>query len=104
MFFGDEEELHWVKKTSTRLLQPEIKRLYRDFCVVRDGVYGCPSNFNQLTVAWYLNHSATPNVGADEEYHFFALRKIQKGEELTADYSTYSDNDIRLATFVDSPH
>ena len=95
IFFGDEDDLRWVKKASMLRLHPEIRRLFKDFCVVRNGLYGCPNNFNQLTVAWYLNHSTTPNVEADKEYQFFALRKIQKGEELTADYSTYSGGGVR---------
>jgi hypothetical protein len=43
-----------------------------------------------MTVAWYLNHSKTPNVGCDQDYTFFALRNIRNGEELTADYHTYN--------------
>jgi SET domain-containing protein len=46
---------------------------------------------NPLTVAWYLNHSKTPNVGCDKDYIFSALRDIKEGEELTADYHTYNE-------------
>ncbi|PYJ84527.1 MAG: hypothetical protein DME22_12480 [Verrucomicrobia bacterium] len=53
--------------------------------------YGPPNSFNLMTVAWYLNHSKTPNVGCDKDYTFFALRDIKKGEELTADYHTYNE-------------
>lgn len=59
---------------------------------MKDNKYGCPKNFNQLTIAWYLNNSTDPNVGCDSNYNFFALRNIKKGEEITADYSTYSDD------------
>jgi len=44
-----------------------------------------------LTPAWYLNDSQTgPNVYCDAHYDFFAMRDIKEGEELKADYSTYS--------------
>jgi SET domain-containing protein len=43
-----------------------------------------------LTLAWYLNHSDRPNVAADKNYNFYSIRRIKKGEELTADYDTYS--------------
>lgn len=91
IFYGDDDELVWINKAVSRQQPKEIRRLYRDFCVSRGQQYGCPRNFNQLTPAWYLNHSKTPNVGADEQYRFYALRNIRKGEELTADYSTYGD-------------
>ena len=70
-----------------------IKKLYVDFCIKKGTKYGCPRNFNQLTTAWYLNHSNSPNVvSGDKNYNFFAKRNINKGEELTADYSTYSED------------
>jgi SET domain-containing protein len=53
--------------------------------------YGCPATFNSLTPSWYLNHSTTPNLRCDENYDFFALRTVKPGEELTVDYSTYSE-------------
>ncbi|OGN02433.1 MAG: hypothetical protein A2655_01745 [Candidatus Yanofskybacteria bacterium RIFCSPHIGHO2_01_FULL_43_42] len=43
-------------------LPRELKKLYRDFCVRRGDNYGCPENFNQLDVSWYLNHSKKPNM------------------------------------------
>jgi len=74
-------------------LPKEIRRLYDDFCIIKDRgeMYGCPENFNLMTVAWYLNHSKNPNVGCDKDYIFSALKDIKKGEELTADYNTYNE-------------
>jgi SET domain-containing protein len=90
--FGDDDvPLVWVKKASVKNLPKEIKRLYEDFCILKGDKYGCPDNFNNLTSAWYLNDSSNPNVAADNEYKFYAIRNIKKGEELTANYSTYSD-------------
>ena len=73
----------------------EIRKLYLDFCpTIKKGgktFFGCPENLNLMTVAWYLNDSKKPNVVCDKEYVFSALRNIKKGEELTVDYSTYTE-------------
>ena len=93
IFYGDDEELMWVEKAKLKSLHKEIRKLYDDFCIIKDKgtLYGCPKNFNLMTVAWYLNSSKSPNVGCDKNYNFYALRNIKSGEELTADYATYSE-------------
>jgi uncharacterized protein len=91
VFRGDNEHMIWVNTSVVNHLEKEIKRLYNDFCVSRNGKYGCPKNFNVLTPAWYLNHSKRPNMAADKHYNFYSTRRIKKGEELTVDYDTYSD-------------
>jgi SET domain-containing protein len=91
IFFPDDEELCWVKATAIARLPKEIRKLYKDFCIKKGGKYGCPISFNKLTPAWYLNHSTEPNVAADSNYMFYALRNIKKGEEIVADYRTYSE-------------
>jgi SET domain len=75
---------------------PPLQKLYKDFCVLDGDNYICPSNFNQMTMSWYINHSSEPNVVPDESLKFYALRSINAGEELTSDYNTYSDeaNDL----------
>ena len=75
---------------------PEIRQLYDDFCVLSDGKWYGPATFNNLTVGWYINHSANPNVTCDSDFNFITLRCIQKGEELTVDYRTYSDRGREL--------
>jgi SET domain-containing protein len=77
-----------------------IRQLYDQFCLIKDKgrTYGCPKSFNLMTVAWYLNHSDTPNVGCDKSYNFFSLRDIREGEELTADYRSY--NEFSNATWI----
>ena len=52
--------------------------------------YECPSSFNKLNPAWFLNNSKDPNMAADSSLKFYAIRDIKAGEELTADYETYS--------------
>lgn len=95
LFSGDNEEMLWIDEISVPKAPKEIRRLYDDFSVIKDKRYGCPQNFNRLTMAWYLNEPAKhgkPNVGCDSNsFEFFALRKIEAGEELTVDYSKYSE-------------
>jgi hypothetical protein len=83
-----------------RQLPRPIWKLYEDFAVFRGPECGCPTNFNSLTVSWYLNHSNEPNVGCDKQFDFFALRDIEPGEELTADYSSYSDPPPGAGSFL----
>jgi SET domain len=92
VFEPDDDDLVLVDMSETIVLPSSIRRLYEDFCVLKNGVYQCPTTFNKLTPSWYLNHSDTPNVRADESLKFLALRDIEEGEELTANYSSYSEN------------
>lgn len=92
IFSNDEGEMVWIDKSEIDKIEPDFKKLYEDFCVIKNGKYGCPKNFNSLTVAWYLNESKTnPNVLCDKDYNFITTREIKQGEELTVDYSTYSE-------------
>lgn len=91
IFYGDDADLVWVERKKVSRLPSELKKLYKDFAVVRRNKYGCPTNFNLLTPAWFLNHSKQPNVACDENYNFYAIKDIKKGEELTVDYDSYSD-------------
>lgn len=95
MFVGDNEEMPWFAGEVFRGKSKEIRKLYQDFAVERDGRFGCPQNFNRLTMSWYLNEPKLgdlANVGClSETFDFYALRIIEAGEELTVDYSTYSD-------------
>lgn len=94
IFGTDDAGMVWIEKSNIKHLPGELMQLYSDFAVLKDGRYGCPSSFNQLTPAWYLNDSRTsPNVVSDDHYDFYALRNIKKGEELKADYSKYSENE-----------
>jgi SET domain-containing protein len=97
VFRADNEEMIWVKASATSYLHKEMRDLYRDFCVLRNGKYGCPRNFNLLTPAWYVNHSDEPNMAADENFDFYSTRTIKKGEELTLSYRRRSDAQGRNA-------
>jgi FRG domain/SET domain len=97
LFEGDNDEIIWLKESEVGALPKGVRQLYRDFPVIKNEEgnnerrYGCPLSFNRLTVSWYINHSQKPNVRCDESFNFYALRTIEPGEELTVDYSTYSD-------------
>ena len=96
LFPGDSEEMIWIKESSFKQAPLKIRRLYRDFSVFinEQGLFGCPTNFNRLTVSWYLNEpkpGGRPNVYC-KDYDFYAARTIKSGEELTVDYSKYSDS------------
>jgi hypothetical protein len=105
LFVGDNDEMVWVEEDRLPRAPRSVRKLYDDFAVIktvqkgkngRKGrYYGCPLSFNRLTVSWYLNEppkSVEPNVRCDpSSYEFLALRDIEPGEELTVDYSTYSE-------------
>jgi hypothetical protein len=92
IFEGDTTEMVWIDKSEIVTLEPEIRRLCDDFCVIKGKSYGCPENFNSLTIGWYLNESKdNPNVRCTNDYDFVAIHDIKKGEELLANYSEYSD-------------
>jgi len=96
IFPDDDAPIVWVKKDKIKRLRGEIRRLYEDFCIIKDNgeIYGCPANFSLMTTAWFLNEPLSgqkPNVGCRKDYTFYALRDIAAGEELTVDYLTFSD-------------
>lgn len=97
IFSEDKSKMVWFKEEELKLqeLPEKFKTLYKDFCVIlKNGdskVYGCPDNFTNLTISWYLNDSKSPNVSCDNHYDFYALRDILAGEELTTNYETYND-------------
>ncbi len=78
------------EKEVSKLSKP-IQKLYKDFCPLNNGIYGCPVSFNMLTPSWYLNHSNKPNCEIDDSFNFITKRRIRSGEELTVDYNTYSE-------------
>ena len=95
LFAGDNEEMLWVHEKDLPKGPKAIRELYDDFAPIdEEGRYGCPKNFNRLTMSWYINEpkeGQSPNVRGDPEtYDFQALRDIAPGEELTVDYDPYT--------------
>ena len=91
VFAGEDERVVWVPRAEVRRLPRAFRQLYEDFGMLWGERVGVPRTLNMLSVGWYLNHSNQPNVEADEDGRFHALRRIRKGEELTADYRTFAD-------------
>ncbi|WP_165226871.1 SET domain-containing protein-lysine N-methyltransferase [Aquisphaera insulae] len=90
-FEPDPCDILWIPKSEVDRSEPRFAELYRDFCIPKGDMLGCPRNFNEMTLSWYVNFSRHPNLACDAEYRFYAIRDILAGEELTLDYTTYSD-------------
>jgi len=88
--FDRDEKIVWVPRNSLVNLSPALQRLYEDFAIIQGDRYGCPENFNRLTMGWYLNDSDYPNVAVDSDFNMYAIRDIAEGEELTIDSSKFS--------------
>jgi len=91
IFCEDRSKMVEVDRSVVIKQEPEIRKFYNDFCVIKGDKYICPDNFNNLTIGWYLNDSNNPNVLCDSKYDFYAKRDIKKGEELTVKYSTFTE-------------
>jgi len=91
VFRGESERVAWVSRAAVRRMPAAIRSLYEDFGMVSGEKIGVPPTLNMLSVGWYVNHSDRPNLEAGEDARFRALRRIRKGEELTADYRTFVD-------------
>ena len=94
VFQGENGRVAWVSRAAVRRLPKEIRALYEDFGIVSGEQLGVPPNLNMLSVGWYVNHSNRPNVEAGDDGRFRALRRIRKGEELTADYRGFVDEPL----------
>ena len=100
IFQHDNSEMVDININEISDIDAGLKKLYDDFSIIsKDGRnYKCPKNFNNLTVAWYLNdsdESRPANVRCDKQYNFWAIRDIEKGEELLVNSSTYSEQPYR---------
>jgi SET domain-containing protein len=93
LFEYDNTVMTWIDANELKDIPVNFKLLYDDFCVYNNekNMYGCPINFNELTMAWYMNDSDQPNVKIDKEYNFSTKRLIKEGEELTVNYKTFSE-------------
>lgn len=89
LFGPEKDEVRPVPSAVVEELPASLRRLYMDFCVPAGGDYYAPASFNQLTVAWYLNHCDKPNVACTHDEGFITLRDIGEGEELTIDYRAF---------------
>jgi hypothetical protein len=103
LFEGDVGAVVRVPRAVVDQIQdPEIRRMYFDFCPMQAGDFIAPVDFNQLTMAWYMNHSINANVQTDGALQFVARRPIAVGEELTTDYTHFSEHAAHLVTRWDT--
>ena len=66
----------------------DVPQELQGYCLDQEGGKTlCPKYFNRLDIGNYLNHSTeNTNLRYEKDKGFFAVRDIQKGEELLADY------------------
>lgn len=94
VFAADQRDISWVSASvlDDPFLDDFQRALYHDFAIRRGDEFGCPSNFNLLTIGWYVNEppfGEEPNLTSTAEFELVALRKIEAGEELTIRYSSF---------------
>lgn len=94
VFRGESQRVVWVTRSAVRRQPEAIRKLYEDFGIVWGDRIGVPPTLNMLSVGWYVNHSDRPNVEANQDGQFVTLRRIRKGEELTADYRTFTNEPL----------
>jgi hypothetical protein len=101
LFEGDGGAVvHVPQSVVAQIQNAEVRQMYADFCPTRDGNFVAPADFNQLTMSWYMNHSTNANVIADENLQFTTRRPIAIGEELTVNYTSFSDDaPMRIASW-----
>ena len=94
-FKGSWNGRHYRFKTSEfkKIPQPVIKMLKAFGSIHNDVVYVPSIGLNRIDISFFLNHSKNANVRALEKgEHFLTIRAIKKGDELTVDYDTFSDD------------
>jgi SET domain-containing protein len=94
VFAADQSPISWVP--AAVLQDPSLddfqRAFYDDFAIRRGDQLGCPSNFNLLSVGWYVNEprlGEEPNLTSTSDFELIALREIRAGEELTIRYSSF---------------
>ncbi|MCR4334049.1 MAG: SET domain-containing protein [Patescibacteria group bacterium] len=80
-----------VSDEDLRGVPEAVKKLVHDMCAFQKGYYWIPDNgLEEATKSWHMNHSSSPNMRVIRE-DFIAIEDIEVGEELTVDYTTYSE-------------
>ncbi len=96
VFATDQSEIRWVPATivDDPSLDDFERSLYHDFAIRRGDELGCPNDFNQLTVGWYVNeprNGEEPNLVPTPTFDLVSTRFICPGEELTICYSSFEE-------------
>jgi SET domain-containing protein len=105
LFVGDVgNTIRILVSTIDKISDAEVRQMYTDFCPVVDKYFIAPSDFNQMTMSWYMNHSNEPDVTVVRDLQFVTSRVIHVGEELTVNYTTFSDNALTYVSMWDTLH
>lgn len=85
--FGEEK-----KTTDISIIRKkkDLPDFFIQYCIDRGETMVCPKDFGHLEIGWFMNHSKNPNA-FHKNYHFYALRDIKEGEEITVDYNTFEE-------------
>jgi uncharacterized protein len=74
LFVGDVgNTIRILVSTIDKISDAEVRQMYTDFCPVVDKYFIAPSDFNQMTMSWYMNHSNEPNVTVVPDLQFVTL-------------------------------
>jgi SET domain-containing protein len=85
------KEFSFSKKEISKL-PTSVKKEVRMFCYYDKDEYLIPSiGLNAMNMAFYMNHSKTPNVKYLKNNDIVAIRKIKADEELFFDYDLAFD-------------
>ncbi len=94
-FRGINNDYHSIlfSKEEIQTLDPAVQKMIFDFCSIEgENVYVPSIGLNAMDISFFLNHSDNPNiVTIDNGATFKSSRSIGVDEELTIDYSTYTD-------------
>lgn len=67
--------------------EKDVPEELRGYCLNHEsGKLLCPKFFSRMDIGNYLNHSENPNLRYKKGEGYFALRDINAGEELFANY------------------
>jgi uncharacterized protein len=78
---------------SRKFKAEELPEALRSYCTAKpNDIYAAPRQFNRMSIGWYLNHSATPNVVWDDDLNgYVTARAIAADEELFIDYNLFEE-------------
>lgn len=60
---------------------------------VAEGLWLSAPSSDEMSIDDFVNHSCDPNIGMLDETALITIRDVAAGEELTADYCIWLDND-----------
>ena len=89
IFHDQSDELRLTQEDRNKLSKEEVELYHEHAVVLPNGVWVVPSDMHRMHVVWYLNHSSNPNIAPDNNFNWYAVRDIKKGEELTGDYNAW---------------